>query len=147
MNELENVESAIQGSGNITKVEFDADQIADPRKDELIEGGISKSRSTGATGLSEASPKDGVVLFEKEQEASVFEIGGFEATYKHKDNDGVVSGKVRRYFRTLDEVKRAFVDGKYICSDIKMDITLGVPEVYVNDILRHVYKDGKLVRV
>jgi len=76
----------------------------------------------------------------------LFEIGGFEVSYKHEDNDGIVSGKVRRYFKDFDEVEAAFKDGKYICNDIEMDITLGVPEVYVNEILRYVYKDGEIVR-
>ena len=146
MNELKNDDAVIAGSGEVTKPDFDANQVADARKDHEIEGGVSKSKSTGATGLSEAPPKDGVVLFEKEQDNPLFEIGGFEVSYKHDKNDGIVSGKVRRYFKDFDEVEAAFKNGKYICNDIEMDITLGVPEVYVNEILRYVYKNGEIVR-
>ena len=133
--------------------EFDDNQIADPRKNSKVEGGRSIARSTGVSGLSQASaPSEKLGIIQKEQK-NMYELGGFTASYTIPGSTDISSSDVRVYFKNYQDAHAAVKGDKYThkvmaTGDVlEMTITKGMPEISVNEILKFKYIEETWERI
>jgi len=127
---------------------FDPNIIQDGRFDNKeSEGGVTRAKSTGVTGLSNStSTPDGVIKPIVGDMPDMYELAGFTVSYKIEGTKDISSQEVRTFFNTIVEAKAA-VDGKKYFHHLKdkmieAEITRGMPCIAINDVMKCEYIDG-----
>ena len=130
---------------------FNPSSTQDGRVDRKNEGGISKSQSTGITGMSD---KDHGSIIEPMvgDIPDKYELTGFTVSYLVPGTRDIQSQEVRTFFDKLDEAKASINGRKYMHkmkngSIIESDINRGMPSISINDVMKCEYSDETWRRV
>ena len=125
---------------------FNPNTVQDARVSKEEEGGISKSETTGITGMSE-SIKTGILLPYKGDLKDKYELTGFTASYTVPGTNDIQSQEIRIYYDKLDVAKESINGSVYthILDGEKLEckITRGMPCISINDVMKCEYIDGE----
>jgi hypothetical protein len=150
-----NKDATLTSTGDLNKVEFNPNQIQNALFDSELEGGVSRTRSTGMTGIGDSVPLkggDGSVYFpEPERDVSaikgMYEVGGFTVQYEPKQGEGLISIQIHNYFPDLETAMASVTDNRYMMPMKQWykvaRISLGSPIICLNERQIYEYIDGK----
>ena len=124
------------------KPEFDPTRIQNALKDDELEGGVFKMRTTGLASMDSEQPR-GAEYYKPQRELEAgaahgkYEVSGFTVQYEPKPGGGLSSVQIRDYFDDLETAKASVSPSGYLIplrSGYKLGrITLGCPVICLNE--------------